>query len=88
MALFFRVQQPAMRIFHFAFTCKRRTGDVSTAFFFHGAEKRDIGMKVKAETPGLGRERRASPGMTRLMRGILLGGKTLAHIPEGLELAL
>lgn len=56
--------------------------------FFHGAEKQDTGMKVKAETPGPGREMRASAGMTRLMQGILLSGKTLAHIPEGLELAL
>lgn len=54
------------------------------SIFLHGAEKWDTGMKVKAETLGLGRELRASPGMTRLMRGILLGGKTLAHIPEGL----
>lgn len=56
--------------------------------FFHGAEKQDTGMKVKAETPGLGREMRASPGMTRLMQGILFSRKTLAHISERLELAL
>lgn len=33
-------------------------------FFFHEAGKWDTGMKVKAE---LGKELRASPGMTRLM---------------------
>lgn len=61
---------------------------VLLGIFFHGAGKWNMGMKVKAETPKLGEELRASPGMTRLMWGILLSGKTLAHILERLELAL
>lgn len=64
------VQQPGMRMFHFTLMCKGMMGvrgELSMAFFFHGAGKWDTGTKVKAETPELGKELRASPGMTRLM---------------------
>lgn len=64
------VQQLAMRTFHFTLMCKGMMGvsrEPSMAFFFHGAGKWDTGMKGKAETPELGKELRASPGMTRLM---------------------
>lgn len=76
------VLESAMRIFHCALTCRR------WGHFFYRAEKWYTRMKVEAKIPQPEREWRASLGMTRLMQSILLGGKILAYIPEGLRLTL
>lgn len=79
------VRESDMRIFHCALTCRRRG---FPWHFFYRAEKWDKRMKVEAIIPQPEREWGASLGMTCLMQDILLGGKTLAYIPEGLRLTL